>query len=395
MQRMLAALLAGMMSTASNAQSLRDAVEGAWSRLPSARALAARVDAFDARKNAAGALFPGPPSVGFGHRSDRADHRGATEWEGEITVPVWTPGSRDRALALAEADHARFGAETTRARWLIAGEVRERFWEARLASNEREVAARKLAEATVLAEDVARRVKAGDLAQVDANQAEALVKLAAGALVAADTRLAQAVRQFALLSGFATLPSEQESSSQEPPRPDAHPQLAADARAVAAALARLDQARTVTRDPPEVAFGVRAERAAATDRYDPSVRIGIRIPFGTDARNRTRIAEANADFVEAGATLEVARRGVESEIAAARAALNATRTIEALADERFRLASANQALFEQAFRFGHVDLPTRLRAENERFEAELALARARAEIGRAASRYNQSIGLLP
>jgi cobalt-zinc-cadmium efflux system outer membrane protein len=44
---------------------------------------------------------------------------------------------------------------------------------------------------------------------------------------------------------------------------------------------------------------------------------------------------------------------------------------------------------------GELDLPARLRAENDRFDAERALTRSRIEAGRAISRLNQALGILP
>ena len=70
-------------------------------------------------------------------------------------------------------------------------------------------------------------------------------------------------------------------------------------------------------------------------------------------------------------------------------------SIEQLAAERSRLAADTQALLAKAFALGELDLPARLRAENERFDAELALRRSRVEVGRAISRYNQAVGVLP
>lgn len=49
----------------------------------------------------------------------------------------------------------------------------------------------------------------------------------------------------------------------------------------------------------------------------------------------------------------------------------------------------------KSYRLGESDLPTRLRAETERFEAELAHARAQIETRRAISKLNQAHGLLP
>jgi cobalt-zinc-cadmium efflux system outer membrane protein len=80
---------------------------------------------------------------------------------------------------------------------------------------------------------------------------------------------------------------------------------------------------------------------------------------------------------------------------AARAELDGARRAEALAAERERDAREIQALIAKSYLLGESDMPTRLRAQAERFEAELAHARTRLETRRAAARLNQSLGLLP
>ena len=123
--------------------------------------------------------------------------------------------------------------------------------------------------------------------------------------------------------------------------------------------------------------------------------VGIKLPFGTDARNRPRITAANVELIETDARLTLDRRRLATDIDSATIELEQAREIETLAAERFRLSADTQTLFAKAFTLGELDLPARLRAENERFDAERALTRARIEAGRAISRLNQAQGLLP
>lgn len=397
MHRIVFALLAAIGAMPTSAQSLRDAVESAWARQPAAQGVITRNELFNARLAAAGALFPAPPSASFAHRTDQIDrNRGARELEGELAFPLWTPGAKARGLDQVDAEKNRFDAQIALAKWRIAGEVRDSLWQARLADNERGVALRKVEEAKLLASDVLRRVKAGDLAPVDANQAQGAVQLAEVALIEAELRRNRSLYQFKLLTGLTALPGDRESPPPEnASQIDAHPQLVAGAKSIEAARTRLSQASNVSRDPPELAVGVRSERMQSGERYDNSLRVGIRIPFGTAARNRPRIAEANAELIESTAEGALARQSIEAEVAMARAAVQAAESIESIATERLRLIQTNRDLYDRAFRLGELDFPARLRAENERFDALLALERARADSGRAIARLNQSLGLLP
>ena len=82
---------------------------------------------------------------------------------------------------------------------------------------------------------------------------------------------------------------------------------------------------------------------------------------------------ANAELIEAETRLALERDRFQAEIDAARAELAEARTIETLAQERYQLAADTQALHDKAFRLGELDLPTRLRSENERFEMPAVL----------------------
>ena len=88
-------------------------------------------------------------------------------------------------------------------------------------------------------------------------------------------------------------------------------------------------------------------------------------------------------------------RQTESGIAAAHADLDAARRQEALAAQRATLSTQMQVLVAKSHRLGESDLPTRMRADNEKFDADLSLARARIALQRAISQLNQSLGMLP
>jgi cobalt-zinc-cadmium efflux system outer membrane protein len=171
--------------------------------------------------------------------------------------------------------------------------------------------------------------------------------------------------------------------------------LDANERAAMTARAKLGQATAATRDAPEIEIGMRRERGAFGEPYANSVIVGIKLPFATEARNQPRITAANAELIEAQAASQLERQKLAAEIDAAQVESEQAHAIEQLAAERFRLAADTQALLAKAFALGELDLPARLRAENERFDAELALTRSRIEVSRAISRYNQAVGVLP
>jgi len=149
------------------------------------------------------------------------------------------------------------------------------------------------------------------------------------------------------------------------------------------------------RNNPELEFGVQRERGAFDAPYADSLQVRFRLPFGTDARNKPRIAAANAELIEAQAAYGVERAKVASEIEAAKRELEQTRTVVQLTTARFTLSVDTQDLLAKAFALGELDLFARLRAESDRFDAELNFTRSKFEAARAISRLNQALGVLP
>lgn len=379
----------------SPAPTIRHAVNAAWQRSVDGRAIDARREAATARRDAAASWTPEPPSLTLSQRSDRF-HRndGMREIEAELEVPLWLPGTRAAATALADAEGGVLEADLTLARLKLAGEVREAVWSLRLAQNDLDANRRRVAEAEALAADVQRRVATGDLARIDANGAQGALQQARVAQTEAQARLLREHRLYTALTGLSQLPTDHEADAAAPEL-DTHPGLFGKRRGVELARARLHQASTTTRDAPELILGITRERGDSVERYANTTTIGVRIPFGTDARNRPQISVANAELIEAVAAAALERERLVAELDAARNELDQARHAEAFATERARLAADTRQLLAKSFALGQIDLPTRLRAENEHFDAELALGRARLETGRAASRLQQAYGLLP
>ena len=375
---------------------LRDAVERAWARQPAYQAQPARAEEFAAKRDAAQAWFPEPPSLSVGNRNDRLNrNEGAREWEAEIALPLWLPGEQGRQAAIVSAERDQYGSALAAAKLKVAGDVRDAYWQVRLTENELVLARRKVEEAAVLAADVERRVKAGDLARVDLNQAQAAERLARAALTEAEIKTFRASQGFNVLTGLSTLPSGEEIPSAQATLLDDHPLLAPLQRAVATNQAKLKQATQNLRNNPELELGARRERGSFDDAYANSLQLRFRLPFATDARNKPRIAAANAELIEAQAAFGLERTRLAAEVEAARREQEQARVVVQLTETRFTLAADTQRLLAKAFALGELDLVSRLRAENERFESELNFTRAKLEGARAVARMNQALGVLP
>lgn len=381
---------------AARAQDLHAAFEAAWSRQPAQRAHADRLAELDAKRRAAGALTPEPPSVALGQRTDQPGSRlGRRESDIELSAPLWLPGQRASARAVAEAEGDAYAAAQALAKWQLAGELRDAWWQARMAMEERDLAAARLASAAALAADVARRVKAGDLAKVDGNRASGEQQAAQIALGEADARVFRTAQQFSTLTGLARPAQGTEAEAEGVAAPERHPQRLMARQRAALAAKRFAYAGASRRDAPELSLGVTRERASLEERYGNSVALRLKVPFASDARNAPRLTEAQAARTEAEAQLEQENRRIDADIASARRDLEQARAALLLSASRSALSLETSVLLERAFKVGELDLPARLRAEAERFEAERLLVRARLDAARAISTLNQALGILP
>ncbi len=398
---------------------LREAVEAAWRRQPLAAAQDMRAEEFAARKNAAEAWLPGPPALSGEHSTDALlRNQGARKFVGEIAVPLWLPGQRERAQAVVAADRSGYEATAAAAKLKLAGEVREAYWQAHADAAE-VVLARAAQEALAALEgDVKRRSAAGELARIDANRAEAETQLQRLTLAEAEGRAYRSAQMFRALTGWPRLPALMPAltplltpvpgvagavgaSGADANRIAAraplhsHPALQAAAQQIESAQARLRQSAGDTRDAPEIGIGTTRERGDAIKPWEQSVTLRVRVPLGSDNRNRPRVAAANAELMEAQALRNQLAAQLEGEAAAAARELEIAGGALPLALRRSALARDTQALLARGFAAGEFDVVARLRAERDLREAELAEARAHLAASRAVSRLQHAYGVLP
>ena len=174
---------------AASAQSLDVAIKAAWARSAQGQSAEARQGEAQSKLGAADRWFAAPPSLSFGQRTDRlSGNRGLREDEIELALPLraWNARATDQAIAVAESE--QIGVDLRYAKWRIAGEVRERYWQVHLADIDQRLAAQRVAALTALAADVARRLAAGELARLDAHRAEAERDAAAVALAESELK---------------------------------------------------------------------------------------------------------------------------------------------------------------------------------------------------------------
>jgi outer membrane protein, heavy metal efflux system len=378
--------------------SLRAAADAAWQRQPEQRSLAARQQAAAAQRTAAARWTPEPLSVEAGTRTDRIGSRqGARELTLGVSVPLWLPGERGRSQALADSQAQGLDSRVAAARWRIAGQVREAWWQWHLAHQDAVSAGTRLAAAEQLATDAAKRVRAGDLARADQLQVDGAVAAARVEQASAQAALAVATQALRALTGELPdgLPTNAEPLPEPAPDPARHPALL-ELQDRAAVLQRArDLAAGQTRANPELSLGTVHERGASGEATARSVAIGLRVPLGGGAQHQAKVANAAAELEDARAALDLEQNRITADGQSAQMRVTQAQLALNAAELQARLAGQTRGFIDKSFRLGETDLPTRLRIEAAAADADRQAARARIELAAAVSAWRQALGLLP
>jgi outer membrane protein, heavy metal efflux system len=380
------------------AVTLRAALEAAWQRAVAAREADGQRRRAEAGRATAGSFWAAPPSLELSHRDDRLQsNAGQRETEVGVAVPLWLPGQRAAHAGTADAAAAQAQAATQVARLRLAGELRDAAWQ--IAALQAEVVqADALAQAMQqLADDVERRVRAGDLARTDALAAQA-EQLAASALQSDVRQRMQAARaRWTLVTGLTTAPELAAATVVDGVVGTAapHPEVQLARQSTELARKRVDLMRHSRRDAPELTVGVRQDVPGRAEASQGSLVVGLRLPFGTDDRNRPLEAAALSELDVAETHEQRLRERLDSDIAAARDAQRAAEAQLEAETARARLLRERATLIDKSFRAGETPLPDQLRALAAAGQADGAVARQTAALGLARARLQQALGLLP
>lgn len=406
---------------------LADALEAAWQRAVAAARSEAALRAAEAGRQRADSPFAAPPALVLSHTDDRMlSGQGWRESELGLVMPLWLPGQRSALGAALDAGSRRAEAARRAARLQLAGELREQAWAVVMAAVELEAVETREAALTRLAEDVRRRIAAGELPPADGLAAEAERLDARAARREARQALRAARRQWETLVGPGLMPLQpgaahpaparaagsssgptppalqgapaaQAGTTRPPPQPvlpAAHPLLALAAASTEQARKDLALVRAANRDPPQLQLGLRREQLGTEPELN-ALMLSLTLPFGTEARNRPAREQALGGLDVARLSEQRLRERLEGELHIALEALTALRARQSDRARQAALLRARATLLRQAYVAGQTPLPELLRALAAADRAEADLARDRAALGRAHDRLKQALGELP
>lgn len=379
-----------------HAASLRALLERAWEKDPQVQTLEAKRGESVAQGVAADSLLPGAPSVVLSQRSDQLQrNNGQRESYVGLALPLWLPGQRDARQSQAQTNQSALEAAIKAQRLKLAGELREAVWQVKRAQAQSSIDAERAQTARTLAEDVAKRVLAGELAKTDLNLAQNEWRSAQATLLQNRIGLLHAQQAYATLTGVAELPEDGAESAQVQPLQDSHPLLEQARLAVAAGQAQVRVVGESQRDHPELELGTFRERGNFDERYNNSIELKLRIPLATAARNQPLQAAAQTALTSAQSEYTRTRLTLEYQQQQAQQALLTADQLLDLARQQRNAAQENLGLIQKAFTLGEADLFALLRARTAAFDAEQTFQQQEIAQALARARLNQAQGVLP
>ncbi|MFG6469295.1 TolC family protein [Roseateles sp. BYS87W] len=377
--------------------SLAQALDAAWQRSLDATQTQGQQRVARADEAAARSWLAAPPALQVAQRQGRGPAAdGQRETEVGVALPLWRLGARATAgdAAQAELDWAQAAEQAARLR--LAGEVREALGLLLSLEAEQGLATLRAQLLQRLADDVDRRVQAGDLAPADALAARAEWLASQAQAADAQQKLRQQQAQWQLLTGWALAAEpEPERPDAGAPLDDAHPELQLTARAVERAQRKLALVQAQRGENPELGVHLRQERPGTGSPTQHSVGIALRLPFGAGAQAQPRIAAALAEVDLALTHQQRTRDRLAADLALARGQWHAAQALTQLEAQRATLLRTRAQHIDKAFQAGEAPLPELLRALDAAAQAEAARDRQAVQLRLAQARLLQAQGLLP
>jgi len=374
----------------------RQILEAAWQRSLEASEARGRQVRAQADQAVSKSWLAGTPSVRLGQREGwTGAPSGSRETELGVALPVRQPGQYGAGVQAAQAQTGWALAIEQSARLQLAGRLREAIAALHLAEVELDQAQQRTDTLNQLAKDVQRRVLAGDLAPADSMAARSEWLSAQSQTGEARQALSFQQTQWHLLTGLP--PLKQKAS--EPPKltqlPDSHPELLLADTAVTWGQRRLDLARVLRTESPEVTVGTRQEQPGQGASAQNTLAITLRVPIAGELYQQPRIATALGELDIAQTQAQRIRERLAAELLLAQSHLRQSMARLQVEKERAALLSERARLVDKSFRAGETALPEMLRTLAAASSAQTEHARQQINHELAIARLEQALGILP
>lgn len=316
---------------------------------------------------------------------------GLRENEVGVELPLWRWGQRDAAQAEGEKALAYAQRFQQWQAWQIAGEVRDLFWQEQLQAWLVKQAEADVAAYRALEDDIARKVKAGEVAPLERLIAENARRERELLLHEAESQHIDLQFRWRTLTGLGALPQhgEEIQTTDSQPWP---PLLAAQAWAERQ-QEQVKGLKALGSGSPKLLLGSRRERAQ-NDVVD-SVGITLTLPFAGQTHAEAQHLPAQQQLAEAEDSVRREQRAASMAHHEAHHELNARAAALQQLTARLALAEQEIRLTRKAWQLGETSLQERLIGEQRYADTLRQHGSARIAYQWAIARFNQAQGVTP
>lgn len=348
-----------------------------------------------ANTNLANTFFAGPASLSVTHYNDViGSSDGFQEWEAGVEMPLWLPGQKQQQLKLSEHLLAELPFQKQQTLLEISAHIRNLVWNVAIAkvASDQAYQAWKLAEK--LEQDVAIRVKAGDLAGTDGLLAKTHTLDMHSVYMTENAKLTQSLSSYKSVTGKQSLPTQiDEALSDNKKINSEHPSLAIYDQRIITLQTKQMLAHYEDAAHPSVSVGVRRERGDSSEDFNHSLGLGVSFAFDDTVYRQPVIANAAREIAD----VQVARQRLEvalnSTLVASLQGLESKQQQLLLNEQHIETTQRYLKLQKRAFELGELELVTFLNSQKLAAKSVSRKQMLEVEIKRAIANINQALGV--
>lgn len=319
--------------------------------------------------------------------------------DGTVEVPLWNLGQRDANQRISEKAQFDSAMQSAVTKWRVAGLIRAALWDIALQELRQQQAQIELTTAQQLANDVKRRVQAGDLAQTDELLAQTEVLKKRSALTLAEAEVMHARKRYSSITQITKIPaSYQEKLSGLKEVEQNHPALQAINSQIERKQAELEALQLTGSGQTSVVVGINSDRPSRGDERSnntESFSIGVNVPFGGSAHLAPQVATLNVELNKLRAQRDQLFRDLEQNHHEAEHNLQVNQAELVVSNELKTVAEKHLKMTQLSFSVGEIDLIDLLKIQAQTQLAVLTAKERAIIVERDFAFYNQAVGVLP
>ncbi|MBL4604080.1 MAG: TolC family protein [Emcibacteraceae bacterium] len=374
---------------------LQDVVKATLLRSPNNVVARAKENKADALSGRASSLFSDTPEISFNHQNDSImSNQGLREWESSLDMPLWMPGQKAASRQKARMYTLEADAYQKLVILEATGQVREMFWEIKLADAGLQQSRNNLKMALALDRDITDKIAAGNLPKRDALLSQKEIMTRRMELITAEADYIHPAREYEAVTGLTVMPAHIDEVVNLEVDGENAPEIELAQAKVAFMEAEYKESKSSWSNPPKLSVGFKRETGSFLGRNINSLGVGLSIPLGAGVHMTSKRTAAALELAEADRANQILKREHRLHLHEAEHELEVCAIQLPFSKAHFDMATENLRLSQRAFDLGESDLLDLLKIQEQYFLSAGDNITKIIECKRAIARHNQIKGVL-